>query len=103
MLRFWQWNTLLVSFLFVAHLLPGFFLCAVGFVQCSVVAAVLMSTIALGMNGAATITTLVNCQDLSPNYSGTLFGIANAFGSATGGIAGEIVGALTKGKQDVSR
>lgn len=40
----------------------------------------------MGSNGAATLTNLVNHQDLAPNYAGTLYGIANGIGNTAGFI-----------------
>lgn len=58
--------------------------------------AVIFLTLALGMNGAASITNLQNCQDLAPNFAGSLYGMINCFGGTTGFITPLLTGFITQ-------
>ncbi|XP_062557722.1 sialin-like [Armigeres subalbatus] len=49
----------------------------------------------LGVNGAATITDLVNAQDLAPNFAATLYGVMSFFGTTAGFIAPMLVAHFT--------
>ncbi|CAK9799361.1 Vesicular glutamate transporter 2 [Anthophora quadrimaculata] len=69
-----------------SHLLPGIFLILVGYVGCRFVLANVFLVLALGFNGAASISNLSNNQDLSPNFAGFLYGIMNTIGSTSGMI-----------------
>lgn len=62
----------------------------------SVILAVSLIVLSLGFNGASTITNLQNCQDLSPNFAGTIFGLINFIGSSTGFFVPMIVAEITK-------
>ncbi|GAB0086408.1 sialin-like [Sergentomyia squamirostris] len=53
-------------------------------------------TISLAFNGASVLTNTANCQDLAPNYAGTLYGIMNTFSTTAGFIAPLVVAAFTK-------
>ncbi|XP_076752606.1 putative transporter slc-17.2 isoform X2 [Xylocopa sonorina] len=74
-----------------SHLLPGIFLILVGYVGCRLVLANLFLILALGFNGAASISNLSNNQDLSPNFAGFLYGIMNTIGSSSGMIVSPLV------------
>lgn len=74
-----------------SHLLPGIFLIAVGYVGCSLVLANVFLILALGFNGAASISNLSNNQDLSPNFAGFLYGIMNTIGCTSGMIIPPLV------------
>ncbi|KAK0170849.1 hypothetical protein PV328_008646 [Microctonus aethiopoides] len=74
-----------------SHLLPGICLIAVGYLECAFVWANIFLVMALGFNGAASISNLSNNQDLSPNYAGFLYGIMNTFGSLSGIVIAPIV------------
>ncbi|KAK2584281.1 hypothetical protein KPH14_006683 [Odynerus spinipes] len=67
-----------------SHLLPGLFLILVGYVGCNLLLANVFLFMALGFNGAASISNLSNNQDLSPNFAGFLYGIMNTVGSTAG-------------------
>ncbi|CAG9815232.1 unnamed protein product [Phaedon cochleariae] len=88
-------TTIRKSFVVFSHFLPGIFLFAQTMIGCDISWSIVLITMSLGMNGAATITNLHNSQDLAPNYAGTLYGIINAIGSTTGFISPAIVGYLT--------
>lgn len=73
------------SFCTFSHIMPGLLLIVLvywGYV--STTTSVALLTLSMGLNGAATLTNLQNHQDLSPNYAGTLYGIANSIGSSAG-------------------
>ncbi|XP_076244331.1 putative inorganic phosphate cotransporter isoform X2 [Calliopsis andreniformis] len=67
-----------------SHFIPGIFLILVGYVGCDLVLANVFLVLALGFNGAASISNLSNNQDLSPNYAGFLYGVMNTIGCASG-------------------
>jgi MFS transporter, ACS family, solute carrier family 17 (sodium-dependent inorganic phosphate cotransporter), other len=53
-------------------------------------------TISLGLNGASTLTSGANAQDLSPNYAGSVFGIANFFATMSGFLSPLLVSFITQ-------
>lgn len=58
--------------------------------------AVTIFTIALTLNGAVTAGYLGNGLDIAPNFSGTIFGMANTLSSLGGFISAWMVGQLTE-------
>lgn len=62
--------------------------------------AVTLFTIQLTLNGAVTAGYLGNGLDIAPNFSGTIFGLANTVSSICGFLSSIMVGDLTK--DDVS-
>lgn len=62
---------------------------------CDRVASVVIFTLALTINGAVTAGYLGNGLDIAPNFSGTIFGIANTFSSAGGFLSSFMVGSIT--------
>ncbi|XP_058791846.1 vesicular glutamate transporter 1-like isoform X2 [Phymastichus coffea] len=82
------------SAMIFSHLLPGVCLIIVGYVGCSFVLANTFLFLALGFNGAASISNLSNNQDLSPNFAGFLYGIMNTVGTTTGMIIPPMVEAI---------
>lgn len=56
-----------------------------------------MLCMAVGFNGASYSGNTLAEQDIAPNLAGTLLGITNTFGSATGFLAPATVGAITSG------
>jgi ACS family sodium-dependent inorganic phosphate cotransporter len=84
-----------------AHLIPGICLIVVGYVGCSFLLANVFLFLALGFNGAASISNLSNNQDLSPNYAGFLYGIMNTIGCVAGMIIPPMVEAIA-GRHGVS-
>lgn len=88
-------NLFSVQIFFLAHILPAVFLLIETLVGCDTTWVIVLLTMSLGMNGATTITSLHNPQDLSPNYAPTIYGIVNSIASTTGFINPMIVGYLT--------
>lgn len=74
-----------------SHFLPGIFFILVGYVGCRFVLANIFLMLALGFNGAASISNLSNNQDLSPNFAGFLYGIMNTIGCTSGFIISPLV------------
>jgi len=62
---------------------------------CDRTASVIVFTIALTINGAVTAGYLGNGLDIAPNFSGTIFGIANTFSSIGGFLSTFMVGNIT--------
>ncbi|XP_063235106.1 sialin isoform X2 [Bacillus rossius redtenbacheri] len=81
-----------------SHLVPGALLAAMGFTGCDPALSVALLTLALGANGASTITNLVNQHDLAPNFAGDLYGIMNTFGTLAGGLSPVLVSFITREK-----
>ncbi|XP_017779301.1 PREDICTED: sialin [Nicrophorus vespilloides] len=86
------------SFVLFSHIVPGIFLLAETAIGCDAILSVTFITLALGFNGASTITNLQNSQDLAPNFAGTIYGIANCIGGTTGFITPMLTGYLTEEK-----
>lgn len=78
-----------------AHIIPGLLLITLCFVGFSVHACIAIITLSLGFNGAATITSLQNSQDLAPNFAGSLYGIINFVGTTSGFISPLLVAHFT--------
>lgn len=76
--------------------LPGFLMIAQGFFGYDRVWSVAIFTIALTINGAVTAGYLGNGLDIAPNFSGTIFGMANTLSSFGGWLSTFMVGELTK-------
>lgn len=57
--------------------------------------AVAIFTVALTLNGAVTAGYLGNGLDIGPNFSGTIFGMANTGSSIGGWVSAWMVGELT--------
>lgn len=62
---------------------------------CNSVASVAVFTVALTINGGITAGYLGNGLDIAPNFSGTIFGIANTFSSVGGFLSTFMVGNIT--------
>ncbi|XP_050465192.1 putative inorganic phosphate cotransporter [Cataglyphis hispanica] len=62
---------------------------------CNRAASVAIFTVGLTINGAVTAGYLGNGLDIAPNFSGTIFGIANTFSSMGGFISSFMVGTIT--------
>lgn len=58
--------------------------------------AVIIFTVALTLNGAVTAGYLGNGLDIAPNFSGTIFGMANTLSSLGGYVSAWMVGVLTE-------
>lgn len=61
--------------------------------------AVVCFTLALTLNGAVTAGYLGNGLDIAPNFSGTIFGLANTLSSSGGFISTYMVAAITYGAE----
>lgn len=59
-------------------------------------ASVTFFTLQLFLNGAVTAGYLGNGLDIAPNFSGTIFGLANTVSSLGGYLSTYMVGSLTK-------
>lgn len=80
----------------VALLLPGFLMVVQVYLGENPTAAVIVFTMALTFNGAVTAGYLGNGLDIAPNFSGTIFGLANTLSSFGGYLSALIVGLLTE-------
>lgn len=83
-------------FILFSHILPGLFVLGQTFIGENATWAIVLMTLALGSNGASTLTNLQNSQDLSPNFAGTIYGIMNCIGGVTGFINPAITAAFIK-------
>lgn len=52
--------------------------------------------LSMGFNGASVLTTMQNSQDLSPNYTATIYGIMNAAGTTAGFMTPMVVAYFTR-------
>lgn len=69
---------------------------------CDRTISVFIFTLALTINGAVSPGYLGNGLDIAPNFSGTIFGIANTFSSIGGYLSSVMVGTLTYNNQRYS-
>lgn len=83
-------------FCLFSHIVPGLLLIALGYTGCAPILSVVLITFSMGSNGAATLTNLVNHQDLAPNFAGTLYGIANGIGNTAGFVTPLVTAHFTK-------
>ncbi|XP_060804897.1 putative inorganic phosphate cotransporter [Amyelois transitella] len=83
-------------FCLFSHIVPGLLLIALGYTGCAPILSVALITFSMGSNGAATLTNLVNHQDLAPNFAGTLYGIANGIGNTAGFVTPLVTAHFTK-------
>lgn len=86
-----------------AVMMPGLLMVAQVFLGCDRVSSVGIFTIALTVNGAVTAGYLGNGLDIAPNFSGTIFGMANTLSSFGGFLSTYIVGVLTFQNQSYSQ
>ncbi|KAL3273976.1 hypothetical protein HHI36_015396 [Cryptolaemus montrouzieri] len=89
------------GFILFSHILPGITLFLYLAVGENVTVAVALLIIVMGFNGASVVTSIVNAQDLAPNFAGTQFGIMNFFGSMPGFIIPTMVAEITKNKSEL--
>ena len=85
-------------FLITAHAGPAFCLIGICFTGCNENLTIALLTIAITMQGALYTGFFVNPLDIAPNFSGTILGITNAFGTIPGWLAPLIAGAFTREK-----
>ncbi|XP_049876102.1 sialin [Pectinophora gossypiella] len=83
-------------FTFFAVGLPGILMLAQAFFGHDRVWSIAIFTAALTINGAVTAGYLGNGLDIAPNFSGTIFGMANTLSSFGGWLSTFMVGELTK-------
>ncbi|XP_044737750.1 sialin [Chrysoperla carnea] len=83
------------SFTTFAVMTPGFLMILQVFFGYDRVWSIIIFTVALTCNGAVTAGYLSNGLDIAPNFSGTIFGLANTLSSGGGFLSALIVGTLT--------
>ncbi|KOB66365.1 Sodium-dependent phosphate transporter, partial [Operophtera brumata] len=83
-------------FCLFSHVVPGLLLIALGYTGCAPILSIALISFSMGSNGAATLTNLVNHQDLAPNYAATLYGIANGIGNTAGFVTPLVTAYFTK-------
>ncbi|KAJ2945428.1 hypothetical protein O0L34_g240 [Tuta absoluta] len=83
-------------FTFFAVGLPGLMMLAQAYFGHDPVWSIAIFTMALTINGAVTAGYLGNGLDIAPNFSGTIFGMANTLSSFGGWLSTFMVGELTK-------
>nr|XP_034194461.1 putative inorganic phosphate cotransporter [Osmia lignaria] len=86
-----------------AILSPGLLMIVQAYHGCDRVTSVAIFTIALTINGAVTAGYLGNSLDIAPNFSGTIFGMANTLSSFGGFLSSYMVGTLTYKNQTYAR
>ncbi|CAH1715815.1 unnamed protein product [Aphis gossypii] len=86
-------------FTFIGVFTPGLLMILQVYLGDNQVWSVIIFTIALTMNGAVTGGYLGNGLDIAPNFSGTIFGMANTLSSFGGSLSSYIVGKLTNNNQ----
>ncbi|KAL0275646.1 UNVERIFIED_CONTAM: hypothetical protein PYX00_003443 [Menopon gallinae] len=82
-----------------AELTPGLLMLVQVYLGHDRVASIAIFTLALTINGAVTAGYLSNGLDIAPNFSGTIFGLANTLSSLGGFLSTLMVGTLTKDNQ----
>lgn len=86
-----------------AVLSPGILMIVQAYEGCDRVTSVAIFTVALTINGAVTAGYLGNGLDIAPNFSGTIFGIANTLSSLGGFLSSYMVGTITYHNQTYAR
>lgn len=88
------------AFTTFATLTPGLLMIIQAIWGMNAVLSVSVFTISLFFNGAVTAGYLANGLDIAPNFSGSIFGLANTFSSFGGWLSTKIVAVLTAEKHD---
>ncbi|XP_053683973.1 sialin-like isoform X2 [Sabethes cyaneus] len=83
------------TFCIFSHFLPGVLLAVLPFIAQDPLVCVGCIVLCLGFNGSATITNLVNAQDLAPNFAASLYGFLSFLGTTAGFIAPMLVAYCT--------
>ncbi|KAL0112804.1 hypothetical protein PUN28_012219 [Cardiocondyla obscurior] len=86
-----------------AVLIPSILMMIQAYYGCDRTASVAVFTVALTINGGITAGYLGNGLDIAPNFSGTIFGIANTFSSIGGFLSSFMVGNITYQNQTYSQ
>lgn len=96
-----RWSITLTrkTFTTFALLTPALFMLIQTFQGRDPVISVVVFTASLFFNGAVTAGYLSNGLDIAPNFSGTIFGMANTMSSFGGWLSTKIVAILTKDEQ----
>ena len=81
---------------------PGILMIFQAYFGCDRTFSVIIFTAALTINGAVTAGYLGNGLDIAPNFSGTIFGIANTLSSVGGYLSSFMVGTITYQNQQYS-
>lgn len=87
-----------LNFLFEAHIIPGILLFGFCYIENSPRMCILLITLSLGFNGAATMTSSQNPQDLAPNFAASVFGLVNFFATTSGFLSPLVVSYFTREK-----
>ncbi|XP_076626570.1 putative inorganic phosphate cotransporter isoform X1 [Colletes latitarsis] len=82
---------------------PGLLMIVQAYRGCDRVTSVTIFTIALTINGAVTAGYLGNGLDIAPNFSGTIFGMANTLSSLGGFLSSHMVGMITYKNQSYAQ
>ncbi|XP_028154364.2 sialin-like isoform X2 [Diabrotica virgifera virgifera] len=91
------------SYTVVSHVIPGILLLIISFIGCSWIPIIILLTLSLGFNGACVQNTLINPQDLAPNFSGTIYAINSFFAGMTGFIVPTLNGEFTKNENGITQ
>ncbi|XP_076041257.1 putative transporter slc-17.2 isoform X2 [Oratosquilla oratoria] len=86
-----------------ALLLPALCLIPVAYSGCRPVLNIGFLCLAMFFNGANSIVSIANIMDISPNYAGTLLGMANTAGSLSSFLAPVLTGLIINDQQTVER
>nr|XP_045598157.1 sialin-like isoform X1 [Procambarus clarkii] len=86
----------------VGYYIPSVLLFTVCFVKCDSTMAVVVMTLAMGINGTCYSGGSLIEQDIAPNLASTLVGFNNTIGAITGFLSPVITGAITKDNQTLS-
>lgn len=81
-----------------AHIIPGILLISFCFVEKNPFVCIALITLSLGFNGASTMTSSQNPQDLAPNFAASVFGFTNFFATSSGFISPLVVSYFTSEK-----
>lgn len=81
----------------IALLIPGLLMAIQATAKKNPVVSLCVFTLSLFFNGAVTAGYLSNGLDIAPNFSGTIFGLANTLSSMGGWLSTKIVAILTEG------
>ncbi|XP_047484173.1 sialin-like [Penaeus chinensis] len=79
----------------IAYYVAALALIAMCFVDCNSSVAMVVLCISVGISGCGYSGSCLTEQDIAPNLAGTLTGITNTLGSATGFLAPAVAGAIT--------
>ncbi|KAG0712781.1 Sialin [Chionoecetes opilio] len=86
-----------------AMIVPALLCIATAYSGCSAILAITFLCIVTFNNGAVVNSTLVNLTELSPNFSGTVFGLANTAAAITMFLSPICVGAIIQGQQTLAQ